>query len=159
MFAGDFAAVAAKRELKTPATDGLQFKIPVTPSAGSGELQTPTSTETVQTPLSAIFVTPTSKRKGKPQPGSDSKATGPVPVKIEKSDSARVRGARIVKEIFEEAYPRWQALVKVKIEGSCAEKARGYGLERFESGAHHPSTRYTQFLTYLYRVCPNSPYL
>jgi hypothetical protein len=64
-----------------------------------------------------------------------------------------------VKEIFEEAYPHWQALVKVKSEDACTEKARGYGLERFESGTHHPPTRYTQFLTHFYRVCPNSPYL
>ncbi|KAJ8594289.1 hypothetical protein M405DRAFT_918147 [Rhizopogon salebrosus TDB-379] len=102
--AGDFAAVGAKREFKTPATDGLQSKIPVTPSTGSGVLQTPISMKTVQTPSSA------------------------------KIDSVRVRGARIAKEIFEEVFPHWQALVKVKSEDDCAEKARGCGLERFESG-------------------------
>jgi len=135
-FAGDFAAGGVKREFKTPAIDGLQFKMPATPSTGTGGPQTPMSTTSVQTPLTTVSATPSSKRKSKPQSGSDPKAH--VSVKVEKSDSVRVRGARIVKEIFEQAYPHWQALVKVKSEDGCAEKVRGYGFERFESGMYTP---------------------
>ncbi|KAG2037349.1 hypothetical protein BDR03DRAFT_920111 [Suillus americanus] len=126
-FAGNFAAVGAEREFKTPAADELRFKTPVTPNVAPGALQTPLSTKTVQTPVSNTFATPASNSKGKAQ------------VKIESSDSVRVRGARLVKEIFEEVYPYWQALVKMKSEGGLEGKERGYGLERFESG--HVLTR------------------
>ncbi|OJA16026.1 hypothetical protein AZE42_04282 [Rhizopogon vesiculosus] len=131
-FAGDFATGGVKREFRTPATGGLQFKMPATPSTGTGRLQTPMSTTSVQTPSTTVSATPSSTRKGKPQSRSDPKAD--VSVKVEKSDSVRVRGARIVKEIFEQAYPHWQALVKVKSEDGSAEKVREYGFERFESG-------------------------
>lgn len=145
ILAGNFAVVRAEREFKTPAADGLQFTMSVTPSADPGVLQAPISTKTVQTSLSTSFATPASKCKDRPQSRSDPKEL--VSVKIEKSDSARVRGARIVKTIFEEVYPHWQALVKMKCEDGCAEKARGYGLERFESGMsrYTPSTIYTHF--------------
>ena len=47
-----------------------------------------------------------------------------------KPDSVRVRGARLVKDIFEQIYPRWQDLVKIKGE----EDGRAGGLERFHHG-------------------------
>ncbi|KAG1743414.1 hypothetical protein EDB19DRAFT_1907050 [Suillus lakei] len=133
LFTGNFAAVGAEREFKTPAADGPRFKTPVTPSAAPGALQTPMSTKTVQTPVSNAFATPASNGKSKPQFRSG------VSVMTEKSDSVRVRGARLVKEVFEEVYPHWQALVKMKSEGGLEGKERGYGLERFESG--HVLTR------------------
>ncbi|KAG1858038.1 hypothetical protein DFJ58DRAFT_726755 [Suillus subalutaceus] len=133
VFAGNFAAVGAEREFKTPAADELRFKTPVTPTAAPGTPQTLTSTKIVQTPVSNTFTTPASNGKGKPQSRSG------VSVKTEKLDSVRVRGARLVKEIFEEVYPHWQALVKMKSEGGLEGKERGYGLERFESG--HVLTR------------------
>ncbi|KAG2100148.1 uncharacterized protein F5147DRAFT_747172 [Suillus discolor] len=133
MFAGNFAAVGTEREFKTPAADELRFKTPVTPSAAPGAPQTPISTKTVQTPVSNTFATPASSSKGRPQSRSG------VSGNTEKSDSVRVRGARLVKEIFEEVYPHWQALVKMKNEGGLEGKERGYGLERFESG--HVLTR------------------
>ncbi|KAN0077005.1 VRR-NUC domain containing protein [Tylopilus felleus] len=52
-----------------------------------------------------------------------------------KPDSVRVRGARLVKDIFEQIYPRWQDLVKIKGE----EDGRAGGLERFHHG--HVLTR------------------
>jgi Fanconi-associated nuclease 1 len=115
--------------------------------------------KTMQTPSSAVLATHASERKGKPQSGSALKT--PLSVKVEKLDSVRVRGARIAKEIFEEVFPHWQALVKVKSEDGCAEKARRYGLERFESGVYTPSTNITLCLTYFFitRVHPNSPCL
>ncbi|KAG1782315.1 hypothetical protein EV702DRAFT_1176606 [Suillus placidus] len=124
VFAGNFAAVGAEMKFKTPAADGLRFKTPVTPSAAPGA---------PQTPVSNTFATPASNGKGEPQFRSG------VFVKTEKSDSVRVRGARLVKEIFEEVYPHWQALVQMKSESSLEGKERGYGLERFESG--HVLTR------------------
>ncbi|KAG2088829.1 uncharacterized protein F5147DRAFT_780837 [Suillus discolor] len=133
MFAGNFAAVGAEREFKTPAADELRFKTPVTPSAAPGAPQTSISTKTVQTSVSNTFATPASSSKGRPQSRSG------VSGNTEKSDSVRVRGARLVKEIFEEVYPHWQALVKMKNEGGLEGKERGYGLERFESG--HVLTR------------------
>ncbi|KAG1899850.1 uncharacterized protein F5891DRAFT_1189320 [Suillus fuscotomentosus] len=133
MFAGNFAAMGAEREFKTPAADELRFKTPVTPSAAPGAPQTPISTKTVQTPVSITFATPASSSKSRPQSRSG------VSGSTEKSDSVRVRGARLVKEIFEEVYPHWQALVKMKNEGGLEGKERGYGLERFESG--HVLTR------------------
>ncbi|KAG2363435.1 hypothetical protein BDR07DRAFT_1483688 [Suillus spraguei] len=132
-FAGNFAPAGAERELKTPAAGELQFKMPVIPSTVHGALQTPISTKTVQTPVSDTFATPASSGKGNLQ----SKCGASV--KTEKPDSVRVRGARLVKEIFEEVYPHWQALVKMKSEGGLEGKERGYGLERFESG--HVLTR------------------
>ncbi|KAG1827560.1 uncharacterized protein BJ212DRAFT_1443532 [Suillus subaureus] len=133
MFDGNFAVAGAEREFKTPAADELRFKTPVTPNAAPGAPQTPISTKTVPIPVSSTFTTPASNGKGKPQSRSG------VTVKIESSDSVRVRGARLVKEIFEEVYPHWQALVKMKSEGGLEGKERGYGLERFESG--HVLTR------------------
>ncbi|KAG1792211.1 uncharacterized protein HD556DRAFT_1432715 [Suillus plorans] len=133
MFAGNFAAVGAEREFKTPATDELRFKTPVTPSAAPGAPQTPISTKTVQTPVSNTFATPASSSKGRPQSRSG------VSGNTEKPDSVRVHRARLVKEIFEEVYPHWQALVKMKDEGGLEGEERGYGLERFESG--HVLTR------------------
>ncbi|KAG1817309.1 hypothetical protein EV424DRAFT_1472919 [Suillus variegatus] len=133
MFAGNFAAVGAEREFKTPAADELRFKTPVTPSAALGAPQTPISTKTVQTPVSNTFATPASSSKGRPRSRSD------VSGNTEKPDSVRVHRARLVKEIFEEVYPHWQALVKTKSEGGLEGEERGYGLERFESG--HVLTR------------------
>ncbi|KAF9246229.1 VRR-NUC domain-containing protein [Melanogaster broomeanus] len=52
-----------------------------------------------------------------------------------KPDTARVRGARRVTEIFEHVYPRWQELVRIKGE----EDGRRSGLERFDCG--HVLTR------------------
>ncbi|KAG2138284.1 hypothetical protein DEU56DRAFT_871302 [Suillus clintonianus] len=127
VFAGNFAAVGADREFKTPAADGPRFKTPITPSTAPGVPQTPMSAKTVQTPVSNAFASPASNGNGKP-PRSG------VFVKTEKADSVRVRGARIAKEIFEEVYPQWQDLVKMKSEGGLEGKERGYGLERFESG-------------------------
>ncbi|KAG0701782.1 hypothetical protein DFH29DRAFT_982609 [Suillus ampliporus] len=124
--AGNFAAAGTERDFKTPAADGLRFKTPVTPNTAFGVPQTPTSGTTVQTPTSNTFSTPASSGK------RQSKAA--ISVKTEKLDSVRVRGARVVKEIFEEVYPRWQALVKIKSEGGLEGKERGCGLERFESG-------------------------
>ncbi|KAF8559868.1 hypothetical protein OG21DRAFT_1431070 [Imleria badia] len=49
--------------------------------------------------------------------------------------SVRIRGARMVKDIFERIYPRWQDLVKTKGE----EDGRAGGLERFHYG--HVLTR------------------
>ncbi|KAI6166832.1 hypothetical protein EDD17DRAFT_1752182 [Pisolithus thermaeus] len=50
------------------------------------------------------------------------------------SESARLRRARLVKEIFENVYPRWQDILRTK-----TEEQRSYGLQRFESG--HVFTR------------------
>lgn len=47
-----------------------------------------------------------------------------------KPDSIRVRAARMVKDIFERVYPRWQDLVKTNGE----EDGRANGLERFHYG-------------------------
>jgi len=47
-----------------------------------------------------------------------------------KPDNIRVRGARMVKDIFERLYPCWQDLVKTKGE----ENGRAGGLERFHHG-------------------------
>lgn len=47
-----------------------------------------------------------------------------------KPDNIRVRGARMIKDIFEQVYPRWQDLVKTKGE----EDGRALGLERFHYG-------------------------
>ncbi|KAG2064112.1 hypothetical protein BDR04DRAFT_1130893 [Suillus decipiens] len=132
VFAGNFAVAGAEREFKTPAVDELRFKTPVTPSTVHGALQTPISTKTVRTSVSNTFATPASSSKDNPSRSSPS-------VKTEKPDSVRVRGARLVKEIFEEVYPHWQALVKLKNEGGLEGTERGYGLERFESG--HVLTR------------------
>lgn len=151
MFAGNFAAVGVEREFNTPVADGLRFKTPVTPSTAPGAPQTPISMKTVRTP-SNTFATPASNGKGKPQSRSG------VSAKTEKSDSVRVRGARLVKEIFEEVYPRWQALVKMKNEGGLEGKERGYGLERFESGMYILSTTCTHLLNCC-RARPNSPCL
>ncbi|KAI9571252.1 VRR-NUC domain-containing protein [Boletus coccyginus] len=52
-----------------------------------------------------------------------------------KPDNIRVRGARMVKDIFERLYPRWQDVVKTKGE----ENSRAGGLERFHYG--HVLTR------------------
>lgn len=49
-------------------------------------------------------------------------------------ESARLRRARLVKEIFENVYPRWQDALRTK-----TEEQRSYGLQRFESG--HVFTR------------------
>lgn len=125
--------MGVEREFKTPIADGLRFKTPVTPSTATRAPQTPISTKTVRTPVSNAFATPASNSKSKPQSRSG------VSAKTEKSDSVRVRGARLVREIFEEVYPHWQALVKMKSEGGLGGKERGYGLERFESG--HVLTR------------------
>lgn len=152
-FAGNFAPAGAERELKTPAAGELQFKTPVIPSTVHGALQTPISTKTVQTPVSDTFATPASSGKGNLQ----SKCGASV--KTEKPDSVRVRGARLVKEIFEEVYPHWQALVKMKSEGGLEGKERGYGLERFESGMYIPTTICTQFLDVFCRARLNSPCL
>lgn len=46
-----------------------------------------------------------------------------------KHESSRLRNARLVKGIFENIYPYWQALLNTK-----PEEERSYGLERFESG-------------------------
>lgn len=46
-----------------------------------------------------------------------------------KHESSRFRNARLVKGIFENIYPYWQALLNTK-----PEEQRSYGLERFESG-------------------------
>lgn len=51
-----------------------------------------------------------------------------------KHESSRFRNARLVKGIFENIYPYWQALLNTK-----PEEQRSYGLERFESG--HVLTR------------------
>lgn len=48
-----------------------------------------------------------------------------------KPESSRVQDARLVKEIFESIYHRWQSLVVTKGE----EEARPAGLERFDCGA------------------------
>lgn len=153
MFAGNFAAVGAEREFKTPAADELRFKTPVTPSAALGAPQTPISTKTVQTPVSNTFATPASSSKGRPRSRSD------VSGNTEKPDSVRVHRARLVKEIFEEVYPHWQALVKTKSEGGLEGEERGYGLERFESGVYIPSTTCTHLLNFFCRARPNSPRL
>ena len=47
-----------------------------------------------------------------------------------KPDKVRVRGARMVKDIFERVYHRWENLVKTKGE----EDGRAGGLERFHCG-------------------------
>ncbi|KIJ69190.1 hypothetical protein HYDPIDRAFT_144969 [Hydnomerulius pinastri MD-312] len=70
------------------------------------------------------------KAKEKAPEGADEDGAPDV-----KPDSIRVRGARMVKEIFENVYPRWKALIKTKGE----EDGRGYGLERFDCG--HVLTR------------------
>ncbi|KAG8217794.1 putative fanconi-associated nuclease 1 [Butyriboletus roseoflavus] len=54
---------------------------------------------------------------------------------VVKPDNTRVRGARLVKDIFERVYPRWQELVKINGE----EDGRANGLERFHYG--HVLTR------------------
>jgi len=150
VLAGDFAAVEMKREFKTPGADGLQFRTPVTPSTDPGVLKTPSSTKTVRVPAS--------ERKGRLR--SESALKTSASVKIEKSDSVRVLGARIVKNILEEVYPHWEALVKVKCEDACAEKVKRYGLERFESGMNifFIHQIYTIFNAY-FRARLNSPYL
>jgi Fanconi-associated nuclease 1 len=152
VFAGNFTA-DAEREFKTPAVDELRFKTPVTPSAAHGAPQTPISTKTVQTPVSNTCATPASNSKGK------LKSRSGVSMKTEKSDSVRVRGARLVKEIFEEVYPHWQALVKMKSEGGLEGKERGYGLERFESGMYILSATCTHLVNLFYRARLNSSHL
>lgn len=57
---------------------------------------------------------------------------GPAPER--KPESARLQRARLVKEIFENVYPRWQDALRANIE-----EERSYGLQRFESG--HVFTR------------------
>lgn len=47
-----------------------------------------------------------------------------------KPDNIRLRGARLVKDIFERVYPRWQELVEINGE----EDGRPNGLERFHYG-------------------------
>lgn len=47
-----------------------------------------------------------------------------------KPDNVRVRGARMVKDILERVYSRWEDLVKTKGE----EEGRAVGLERFRHG-------------------------
>lgn len=47
------------------------------------------------------------------------------------TESPRVQGARVIKDIFEVAFPRWKDLVCTKGE----EDGRPSGLERFDCGA------------------------
>lgn len=82
-----------------------------------------------KTPVARFLPTPIT-----PGNASDSREKEGIEDEDTKSDvkpnSVRIRGARMVKDIFERVYTRWQDLVKTKGE----EDGRAGGLERFHHG-------------------------
>ncbi|KAG9318761.1 hypothetical protein JVU11DRAFT_860 [Chiua virens] len=97
------------------------------PLLGGRTTRSKTPPKLLSTSVTSGNTTSTRRRK---DPGGDEDVKPDI-----KLDSARPRGARMVKDIFERVYPRWQDLVKLKGEA----EGRTNGLERFHHG--HVLTR------------------
>lgn len=85
--------------------------------------------KTPGTPASALKANTSAKRENKENTSIDDDDYSVLGDDL-KPDSPRVQEARLVKEIFEVAFPRWKDLVAVKGE----QEGRPAGLERFDSG-------------------------